>query len=454
MNFKEIARRAETGPLMDSNDFLMQRVSVNVMKLQKKYDIRWDGKSLVNLDDDMADRCWAAGKELFLTAGIYSANSRRVIEFTSQEVERALRFAPQQLTMGRGKEVVTAHHRGVEDARPPFIFSGPFNANTHQDMFVQLNEAFAQERVIDCLFLPGYLNELDGLLIRPNSGLSSRAAVLYGQWSREAVRRAGRPDMPICGHSVMALNEIACTNEAWGLRQTDPRAMVLLSELQVDDVTLTRLAYYLAYGCPIYAAFTPLVGGYGGGPDGTAIVATASYLAAMMLGTEVCHLGPQHIKYKQQTNNHSLFVGSLANQAVARNSHLIATTSHTTAGRPGSDQYAYEFSALALAVVPSGSNVTGPRPAEPLGFNNVSPLMARLFAEVAHAAAGMTRAQAVPIVEALYDKYKDKITFEKAPRGKPFEELYDVASLTPTPEHQALYDRVKEELMGLGVPLS
>jgi hypothetical protein len=192
--------------------------------------------------------------------------------------------------------------------------------------------------------------------------------------------------MPICGHAVMAANEIACTNEAWGLRQTDPRAMVLLSELQVDDVTMTRLGYYLSYGCPIYVAFTPLVGGYGGGPDGTAIVATASYVASVMLEAEICHLGPQHIKYKQQTNNHSLFVGSLANQAVARNSHIIATTSHTTAGRPGSDQYPYEFSALALAVVPSGSNVTGPRPAEPLGFNDVSPLMARLFAEVAQAA--------------------------------------------------------------------
>jgi hypothetical protein len=454
MNFKEIARRAETGPLMDSNDFLMQRVSANVMKLQKEYDIQWDSKSLVNLDDGMADRCWAAGKELLLTAGLYSANSRRVIEFALQEVEHALRFAPHRLTMGQDKDQVAVHHRGVEDARAPFIFSGPFNADTHENMFVRLNEAFAQERIIDCLFLPGYLKELDGLLIRPNSGLSSRAAVLYGQWSREAVRRAGRPGMPVCGHAVMALNEIACTNEAWGLRQSDPRAMVLLSELQVDDVTLTRLAYYLAYGCPIYAAFTPLVGGYGGGPAGTAIVATASYLAAVMLGTEICHLGPQHIKFKQQTNNHSLFVGSLANQAVARNSHVIATTSHTTAGRPGSEQYVYEFSALALAVVPSGSNVSGPRPAEPLGFNNVSPLMARLFAEVAHAAAGMTRAQAAPIVEALYTKYKDKLTFEEAPQGQPFEELFDVETLTPTTEHQALYDRVKEELIRLGVPLT
>jgi methylamine--corrinoid protein Co-methyltransferase len=454
MNFKEVAKRAETGPLMEANDFLMTRVAANVVKLQKEYDVRWDGKSLVNLDDELADRCWAAGKELLLTAGFYSANSRRVIEFTPQEIEHTLRFAPTQVPMGQGKDVVTIHHRDVEDTRLPFIFSGPFNADTHEDMLVRLNEAFAQERIIDCLFLPGYLKELDGLMIRPNSGLSSRAAVLYGQWAREAVRRAGRPGIPICGHSVMALNEIACTNEEWGLRQTDPRAMVLLSELQVDDVTMTRLAYYLAYGCPIYVAFTPLVGGYGGDPAGTAIVAVASFIGAMMLGAEMCHIGPQHIKYKQQTNNHSLFLGSLANQAVARNSHIIATTSHTTAGRPGSDQYPYEFSALLLSVVPSGSNATGPRPAEPLGYNNVSPLMARLFAEVAHAAARMSREQAVPIVEQLYEKYKDKITFEEAPKGLPFEELYDLKTLTPTPEHQAVYDRVKGELVRLGVPLS
>ncbi len=453
MNLKEIIKRAETGPLLDSNDFLMQRVAANVVKLQKQYAVRWDGQTLVNLDDDLADRCWAAGKELLLTSGLYSANSRRVIEFTLAEVEQALRFAPRRLSMGQGKDAVEIQHRDVEEARRPFVFSGPFNADTHEKMFVRLNEAFAQERIIDCLFLPGYLKELDGLTIRPNSGLSSRAAMLYGQWAREAVRRAGRPGMPICGHAVMALNEIACTNEAWGLRQSDPRAMVLLSELQVDDVTLTRLTYYAAYGCPLYVAFTPLVGGYGGGPDGTAIVAVAAFIAATMLGAEICHLGPQHIKYKQQTNNHSLFLGSLANQAVARNSHIIATTSHTTAGRPGSAQYPYEFSALALAVVTSGSNVSGPRPAEPLGFNNVSPLMARLFAEVAHAAAGMTRAQAAPIVEALYARYKDKLLLAEAPTGQPFEELFDLDTLTPTPEHQALYEGVKEELMRLGVPL-
>jgi hypothetical protein len=200
-------------------------------------------------------------------------------------------------------------------------------------------------------------------------------------------------------------------------------------------------------------AFTPLIGGYGGGPAGTAIVAVASFIAAVVLGGEVVHIGPQHIKFKQQTNMHSLFLAGLVNQAVARNSNIIATTSHTTSGRPGSQQYAREFTALALTAVTSGSNVTGPRPAEPLGFNNVSPLMARLFAEVSHAAAGMKRGKAAEVVAGLYETYKDKLDLEQAPKGQAFEELYDLQTLRPTSEHQVLYEKLKEEFVSLGVPL-
>jgi hypothetical protein len=80
--------------------------------------------------------------------------------------------------------------------------------------------------------------------------------------------------------------------------------------------------------------------------------------------------------------------------------------------------------------------------------------MCKLFAEVAHAAAGMTREEAVPIVTALYEKYKDKIELEKAPKGQPFEELYNLDTLRPTQEHQALYDETKEELHTLGVPFN
>ena len=60
----------------------------------------------------------------------------------------------------------------------------------------------------------------------------------------------------------------------------------------------------------------------------------------------------------------------------------------------------------------------------------------------------------LPALQKIYDKYKDRLTFEQAPQGQPFEELYDLDTLTPTAAHQALYDEVKEELIRLGVPLS
>jgi len=173
VNFKEIARRAETGPLTQANDFLLKRVSASVLKLEKEFDVRWDGKTLLNLDDELADRCWQAGKKLLLATGLFSMNSSRIIEFSALEVEEALRGAPVEVPMGQGKELKTAHHRGVEDRRPPFVFCGPFNADTSEEMFVKLNEAFAQEPLVDALFFPGYLKKLDGLVFRPTSALSS-----------------------------------------------------------------------------------------------------------------------------------------------------------------------------------------------------------------------------------------------------------------------------------------
>jgi hypothetical protein len=72
---------------------------------------------------------------------------------------------------------------------------------------------------------------------------------------------------------------------------------------------------------------------------------------------------------------------------------------------------------------------------------------------VAHAAARLTRARAAEIAARLYETYRDSIDLEKAPKGEPFENLYDLQSLTPTPEHRRLYDELKDELAKLGIPL-
>ena len=62
--------------------------------------------------------------------------------------------------------------------------------------------------------------------------------------------------------------------------------------------------------------------------------------------------------------------------------------------------------------------------------------------------------QAAEIVAKLYETYKDKLDLEQAPKGQAFEALYDLQTLRPTPEHQDLYEKLKEELTEIGVPLA
>ncbi|MEM3449473.1 MAG: monomethylamine:corrinoid methyltransferase [Nitrososphaerota archaeon] len=454
MDFTEVLKRSETGPMTTSEDFLLNRVSKNALQLSREVGLRFDPTHLVNQDNEIVDKLFQAGFSLLEKTGVYCASSRRIIEFSRKEMEEHLSRLSGQVPVGKGKDFRVVRHRGIEDSIYPTVFGGPFNCDTDEKTFVKFNEAYALEPLIDVLFFPGYLKELDGLMIRPGSGLSTRAAILYGMYSREAIMRAGRPDMPIAGHAVMALNEIACSSEEWGLRKTDPRAMVLISELQVDDVSLTRMAYYRAMGVPTYMAFTPLIGGYGGGPEGTAVVAVASFIAATLLGGEIIHIGPQHIKLKVQTGQHSLWLSSIANQAIARNTKIVATTSHTTAGRPGSLQFPLEFSALAIASVVSGSNISGPRPAEPLGFNQNSPLMCRLFAEIGRASTFITREKANEIVIKLYNMYRENLDLRSSSKGQSFNELYDLDKLEPKEEHYQTYLEAKNILLDLGLPLN
>jgi hypothetical protein len=79
--------------------------------------------------------------------------------------------------------------------------------------------------------------------------------------------------------------------------------------------------------------------------------------------------------------------------------------------------------------------------------------MCRLFAEVGHAAAKLDRQEASRIAGELLEKYKDKIELEDAPKGLPFEKMYDVNTLQPNGEHRALYEQGRDELEELGLPL-
>jgi methylamine--corrinoid protein Co-methyltransferase len=111
----------------------------------------------------------------------------------------------------------------------------------------------------------------------------------------------------------------------------------------------------------------------------------------------------------------------------------------------------YEVAAHALASTVSGGDLWESAPAHNKYRNYATPLEARLACEVGHAAArrGLTRSQANEICHVLLGKYETQIA--DAPKGKPFQECYDVKKMRPQPWHLDLYHRVKDELTALGL---
>ena len=84
---------------------------------------------------------------------------------------------------------------------------------------------------------------------------------------------------------------------------------------------------------------------------------------------------------------------------------------------------------------------------------NGTGLEVRLMGEVGKAVArqGMTRAQANEIVLKLLGKYEHIFQMEDKNKGKRFDEAYDMETVTPIPEWEAMYVEVKEELRTMGI---
>jgi methylamine--corrinoid protein Co-methyltransferase len=112
----------------------------------------------------------------------------------------------------------------------------------------------------------------------------------------------------------------------------------------------------------------------------------------------------------------------------------------------------YESAVCMINLATSGAaGYLGPRTAGTKYANHITPLDCKWCGEVLKAAAGMTRKKGNEIVNQLIPRYEDKL---KTPDiGKPFQDVYDLDTLTPTQELQDLYLGVKEELIEMGLPL-
>ena len=112
----------------------------------------------------------------------------------------------------------------------------------------------------------------------------------------------------------------------------------------------------------------------------------------------------------------------------------------------------YEVAANAIVVTVCGGHLEGIGAANGNAPHGTG-LEIRLMAEVGKAVARqhMTRTEANELVLKLLDKYEYIFRKEGGNPGVPFDQAYDMETITPLPEWERMYEEVKAELAEMGI---
>ncbi|MFQ6016042.1 MAG: monomethylamine:corrinoid methyltransferase [Anaerolineae bacterium] len=456
ISFWDVVGRSESGPFVREGEF-DRRVGRVARQMVEKYGIRYDPEQVIPADDDLADRVYQAGLDLFLELGIYCRDTSRLMKFTGDEVEWALKHAPTTVTYGQGQDVAVMTYRAIEDPRPPFCLMTPVGTPVAEERFVPMVQSYVQEPLAQT-FSSALSQTVQGRPIRSGTPQEVEAAIWNVIKLREAARAAGRLQIGI--HNLISNAErtdaiLAAVQADLGVQPNDGLAIAAIAELKVDYERIKKVVFLRHSGHNKYGLYGPLMGGYSGGPEATAIVHVAHHFLGLLALEAQWHCGfPLHIHHACNTTRELLWLLSITAQALSRNTHLLVTVNTFAAAGPCTEMVAYEIVANALVATVSGADLDLVAVARNRHPERASGMEARIGAEAGHLAArqGVTREEANEMVKQVLAQYEAQM--DEAPIGKRFDECYDLETLQPTQEYLDLYERVKEKLSRFGLDYS
>jgi len=452
----DVLDRSASGPIVEESEWDMMLVPNAVAKVKQEYHINFDDLDgvLVPSDDDLADRVYQAGLDLAISLGAYCVSTSRRMQFNRDEILTALAHAPIAVTYGQGLDQHTERKRKVEDVARLTIKGGGVGTPIPEEFYLAVHQSYAQEPLIDVM-INCTLETVYGREIRSRTPWEILAGWHEAELTQTACRRAGRPGLGLgcVENAVSEISELSATSYG-GFRQTDWHHIAMISEFKTDHGSLDKLTHLIKTESIIHSFYNTIYGGSVGGKEGMAIAIVAGCILLQMLYMTNTHsVSPAHPFYDNDTTPEIIQAISVGHQALARNSRLMTDLVITPVSGPGQPTLLYECAAMAIMAAASGTcGLIGPRSNAGIHVGHVSGLESRFMAEVAHAAAGISRDDANRIVNKLVTKYKEII--DKRPMGKPFHEVYDVQQLKPSTEWLSIYEAVKQEVCELGLDLS
>jgi methylamine--corrinoid protein Co-methyltransferase len=453
IGFWDVYKRSETGPYVKEQEFDRQ-VGIVANRLVQEHGIRFDRERVIPSDDGLADEVYEAALELFLELGIYCRDTSRLIRFSRGEVEWALKHAAATVTYGQGPDTRVMRHREVEDSLPPFCLNTPVGCTVAEERFVAMVQSYAQEPLSDT-FSSAFSQTVGGRPIKSGTPQEVEAAIWNVVKLREAARAAGRPLIGI--HNLISNAEktdatLAAIQEEFGAHPNDGLAVAAIAEMKADYERMKKVVFMDHKGYNRYGLYGPIMGGYAGGPEATAIVHVAHHFLGLLAFGAQWHDGfPLHLMQGCNSTRDLLWLISITGQALARNTRLLIGVSPFTAAGPCTEMVVQEIAAIVLAATVSGLHLNLVAVARNKLPERSSGMEARIGAETGHLIAqqGISREKANEIVKKILGEYESSIP--EAPQGKRFDECYDLKTIRPTQEYLDMYERVKEQLTKFGL---
>ncbi len=196
-----------------------------------------------------------------------------------------------------------------------------------------------------------------------------------------------------------------------------------------------------------------MIGGYGGGVEAAVVLNIA--LTILQRGIYGINYGCGNVldvRYQGNCGSVGMWGQSVLNQAISRNSNFLADAVAFQVAGPNTEMLLLESAVGNLVCGVSGaSGGFGPYSSGGIKVDYVTPLETIFCADMLRAGARMTRKQVNDICKELIPRY-EKNLFDP-PAGQSIRECYDLKTMQPNDDWHALYTRVRQELVAMGVKL-
>lgn len=433
---------------MKSMDFDL-RFSERLWELVSGYDIRRDPDELI-VDDKTADAVFEAAVELLADVGLYHLDTQRVVQFSREEilqVAREYHESPPEPAFGRGEDRISVKYRTSEEERPPILAAGP-GGPAEQEWFAAFVRSFVEEPSNKALGIAGGLPSVNGRT--PKVGTLDE---LYcAQWECEQlvkiIRRAGRPDMHLgllCTASSTGA-VMACMRP--GLREPHNTqiGIHIMPEQKIDWSRLILAKFCEDRGITPWTSCVSVMGGFCRNAADTAVALVANLLGQLCYG----HGSLANVFANRMDgtwgDEETQWAVSGACRASERNIRVpIGGVSGGTMETGRTEAGLYQAMAMAILNTASGFSYAW--------IAGGSGREARLIGDVMHAVTGMKRENSNELLKRVRSVTDAKVQ-KQTPGLVEFPEIYDLDTVQPKPEFDALCQQVQEDLAKLGVPFS